>query len=329
MVDARRAIVHEFGRASHVVKLETMRSPPLDEEEVRVRLTARTINPSDLITISGAYPSRTSLPFVPGFEAVGIVEEIGASVRGVERGMRVLPVGTAGGWQDFKDTTPDWCLPVPDTLSDEQAACSYVNPMTAWLMATELARLKPSERIAITAAGSAIGRMLVAIANARGIRPFALVRSPEAEAGLSGLDAVVLRGQHDRSAAMIILEHSGPKSLDTVFDCVGGPEAQALAACLKPAGQFIHYGLLSGQPIPAQAWIDRPDIRFHLFHLRQWVHAAPRQRLQAGYAVVTGLIASGQLTTTVRSRHGLADISAALADAETLSACGKVLLNDR
>ena len=127
---------------------------------------------------------------------------------------------------------------------------------------------------------------------------------------------------------MMLLEQSGPKSLDTVFDCVGGPEAQALAACLKPAGQFIHYGLLSGLPIPAQVWNDRPDMRFHLFHLRQWVHAATRPRLQAAYAEVTSLIASGQLTTAVRTRHSLADISAALAEAETLSACGKVLLID-
>ncbi len=329
MVDARRAIVREFGRASGVVKLETVSLPPLDDDKVRIRLTARSINPSDLITISGAYPSRTSLPFVPGFEAAGIVEEIGAAVRNIKCGMRVLPVGTAGGWQDFKDTTPDWCLPLPDALSDEQAACSYVNPMTAWLMMTEVAGLKPGDRIAITAAGSAIGRMLVAIANAGGIRPFALVRSSEAEAGLSGLDAIVIHGQLDRSAAAMLMEHSGPQSLHKVFDCVGGPEAQALATCLKPAGQFIHYGLLSGLPIPTQIWNDRPDMRFHLFHLRQWVHTAPRERLHAAYAEVTSLIASGRLTTAVRSRHGLADISAALADAETLSACGKVLLIDR
>ena len=329
MVDARRAIVREFGRASSVVKLETVGLPPLDDDKVRIRLTARSINPSDLITISGTYPSRTSLPFVPGFEVAGIIEEIGTSVRGIKRGTRVLPVGKAGGWQDYKDTTPDWCLPVPDALSDEQAACSYVNPMTAWLMATELAGLKPSERIAITAAGSAIGRMLVAIANAIGIRPFALVRSSEAEAGLCGLDAFILRAHHDQSGAAMLLEHSGPKSMDAVFDCVGGREAQVLAACLKPAGQFIHYGLLSGTPIPAQTWSDRPDMRFHLFHLRQWVHSAPRERLHAAYAEVASLMASGQLATVVRSRHGLADISAALADAEALSARGKVLLIDR
>ncbi len=328
MPEARRAIVREFGRAASVVGLETFQLPPLDDDNVRIRLAARAINPSDLITISGAYPSRTALPFVPGFEAVGIVEQVGRDVAVLKPGQRVLPVGTAGGWQDYKDTTAEWCLPVPDALTDEQAACSYVNPMTAWLMANELADLKAGDRVAITAAGSAIGRMLVAIANARGIRPFALVRSTEAAAALSGLDVVLIREEPGQSATSILRSEIDTGPLDTVFDCVGGPDAPTLAACLRLQGRFIHYGLLSGIPIPAALWSNRPDIRFHLFHLRQWVHAAPREWLHAAYADVAGWITAGRLTTKVRQRYGLADISAALADAENALAVGKVLLID-
>lgn len=328
MVDARRAIVREFGRAASVVGLESLELPPLDGDKLRIRLTARAINPSDLITISGAYPSRTALPFVPGFEAAGIVERVGRNVPGLKPGQRVLPVGTAGGWQDYKDTTADWCLPVPDALNDEQAACSYVNPMTAWLMATELADLKAGDRVAITAAGSAIGLMLVAIANARGVRPFALLRSAEAAAALAGLDVVLIREEPGRSATSILRAEIGTGPLDTVFDCVGGHDASTLVACLRLQGRFIHYGLLSGIPIPAALWSNRPDLRFHLFHLRQWVHAAPRERLHAAYADVAGWITAGRLTTKVRQRYGLAEISAALADAENASALGKVFIID-
>ncbi len=326
MVDAKRAIVRGFGRASSVVKLENFPLPSLDDDKVRIRLTARAINPSDLITISGTYPSRTSLPFVPGFEAVGIVEQVGGKVEGLEPGMRVIPVGTAGGWQDYKDTTADWCLRVPDTLGDEQAAHSYVNPMTAWLMTRELARLKAGDRIAITAAGSAIGRMLVTLANAQGVKPFALVRSAESEARLCGLDATILVDRPDAPAAQSLRACIGPAGLDTVFDCVGGPDAPLLADCLRASGQFIHYGLLSGTRIPATLWVKRPDLRFHLFHLRQWVHAVQRERLHAVYAEVAAAVAMGQMATPVRERYGLAEITAALADAETLSTRGKVLL---
>lgn len=328
MPGARRAIIREFGRAADVVGLETFELPPLDNDKVRIRLTARAINPSDMITISGAYPSRTALPFVPGFEAVGIVDQVGCAVTGLETGQRVVPVGTAGGWQDFKDALPDWCLPVPDTLAEEQAACSYVNPMTAWLMATELAALKAGDRVAITAAGSAIGRMLIMIANARGVRPFALVRSAEAQAALADVAAVIIREQPGLSAITALRAEIGPDCLDTIFDCVGGPEAPLLAACLRHRGQFIHYGLLSGIPIPATLWSNRPDLRFHLFHLRQWVHTAPRERLHAAYAEVAGWITAGRLGTPVRRRYGLAAISAALADAQNVSAMGKVLLID-
>lgn len=328
MQKARRAIVREFGRAAQVVRLEEFELPPLEEGKLRIRLTARAINPSDLITISGAYASRTPLPFVPGFEVMGTIVDAGCHVNGLRPGMRVLPIGSAGGWQDFKDVEPVWCLPVPDALTDEQAASSYVNPMTAWLMMHETAAISPDANLVITAAGSAIGLMLVKLANLRGIRPFALVRSAEAEARLAGFDATVIRASPGDAQAGRLREALGGTGAQVVFDCVGGPPAAGLARLVAPQGQFIHYGLLSGVPIAATLWSERPDIRFHLFHLRQWVHAAPPTALRAAYAQVTDLIARGEIGTPVRARYGLGDVSPALSDAENLLARGKVLLLD-
>ncbi len=92
-----QAVVRKFGPAQDVVELEQAALPPLRRDEVRVRLLARAINPSDIITISGAYSGRTTLPFIPGFETFGVIEQCGEEVHGLSPGTRVLPVRSAAG----------------------------------------------------------------------------------------------------------------------------------------------------------------------------------------------------------------------------------------
>lgn len=316
-----RAIVHAFGVAHEVVQLERSTPGPLAPDSVRVRMTSRAINPSDLITIAGVYDTRTPLPFIPGFEGVGVVDAVGPEVRRLKAGDRVVPIGAAGAWQDLKDCPGPWCLVVPDRVTDDQAAMSYVNPMTAWAMVHDLARLTPGMRIAVTAAGSAIGRMIITLANRIGVTPIAFVRSAQAAQNLAELSADIVRypqGDELRSR----------QGVDVVFDCVGGDAAVALSQLLRPRGRFVHYGLLSGAPIPARFWSDRPDIDYAMFHLRTWVRAVPLDRVHRTYAEVASLLADGVLQSPVRAAYPLARVTAALIDAQSASASGKVLIVD-
>lgn len=322
----QRAVVRKFGDASDVVELENVDFLPLPAESVRIRMIVRSVNPSDLITISGAYPSRTELPFIPGFEGVGIVEELGANVGNLSKGDRVVPIGEAGTWQDFKDADAGWCLRVPDRLTDEQAAMSYVNPMTAWVMLHKMAEIGPGTQIAITAAGSAIGRMMVRMANAAGIVPRVFVRSEGAASRLSGMSADIAVCKSEGELASAIERLPSDALADVVFDSVGGPGAILLARILRKNGQFIHYGLLSGEAIPFEFRSLRPDIRFSLFHLRSWIRDVPLTEVHHTFARVTSLLADGQIESEVRSRYSLNQIGDALRDAKTLSSSGKVII---
>ncbi|MBK6614263.1 zinc-dependent alcohol dehydrogenase family protein [Ottowia sp.] len=308
------------------MKLESHGLAPLAANSVRIRMTARAINPSDLITISGAYRSRTQLPFLPGFEGVGVVEELGAQVSGIAKGARVIPIGSAGAWQDVKDSEAAWCLQVPDGVDDEQAAMSYVNPMTAWGMLHEVAKVRPGMRIAVTAAGSAIGQMIVKLANIAGLRPIALLRSERAKRNLAGLSADLIQ-YAGSTESLHGSDVSAPvDKVDAIFDCVGGQGALPLTHLLRHNGMFIHYGLLSGQPIPSKLWSERPDIDFQMFHLRSWIREIPFEKVQATYAQVGALIANGEIRSNIRSRYRLNDVKAALRDASNPLAEGKVLI---
>jgi NADPH:quinone reductase-like Zn-dependent oxidoreductase len=320
----QRAIVHKFGEASNVVQLDRYVPGALPVDGVRIRMSTRSINPSDLITISGAYRSRTSLPLIPGFEGVGIVEALGNDVRALRKGARVVPIGSAGAWQDVKDCPAAWCLTVPDGVTDEQAASSFVNPMTAWAMLHEVARVQPGMRIAVTAAGSAIGQMIIRLANEIGLIPIAFVRSERAQQNIQRLAAEVIRYEDHFGFTALDDRLSSSKGVDAIFDCIGGTAAISLARLLCPNGMFVHYGLLSGQPIPAEFWSIRRDIDFSMFHLRNWIREVPLEKVRQTYAQVSSLIGDGIIQTKVRKTYQLQSVKAALLDARTASADGKV-----
>ena len=102
--------------------------------EVVVRMLVSTFNPSDAVTVSGAYASRTAFPLVPGFEGVGIIDRIGPGVPTSALGQRVLPIGSPGAWQEYKRIDHSWCIPVPDDIPTDVACFAYINPLTASLM---------------------------------------------------------------------------------------------------------------------------------------------------------------------------------------------------
>lgn len=310
-----RAIVRQFGSAAQCVEPEQTPPPVAGPGEVVVRMTLAAINPSDLITISGAYPTRTRLPFIPGFEGVGTLKD----------GSRVLPIGSAGAWQQLKLSDAAWCFPLPAWLTDEQAATSYVNPMTAWLMLTDALRLPAGARVVINAANSAIGRMLLKMAQQLGLDAVAIVRRQQAAETLDTAYPIAIMAHAGDALAVQQLRASG--GVDAVLDCIGGQGALTLAQALKPGGAFISYGLLSGEAIPATLWHQRPDIAFRYFHLRQWVHQASRVQIASKLDEVFALIRSGIATTTIAAVFPLAEITDALHFYQQQRPAGKVLIH--
>lgn len=319
-----RAIVHDFGEPSRVVVVEPYSLPKLQPGMARLRMKMSAINPSDLISISGAYRSRTPLPFLPGFEGLGTVSETGPGCTKLRVGQRVIPIGFPGSWQEIKDNSEEWCLEVPDHLSDEEATTSYVNPMTAWAMVKHAYDIRPGMTIALSSAGSTIGRMIVRLANEMGITPFAFHRSEQAAENFKGLAVWPIRYSTSPGLSEICTRWPGP-SVDAFFDCVGGEEAASFSRILKPEGLFVHYGLLSGRSIDLRAW-QRPNARIELFHLRNWIRMVPLSEVHAAYNSVTRFISDGCFSTVVRARYPLAEVGTALVDASSHTSSGKVIL---
>src|ERR1700722_12836926 len=110
----RQLVFDRFGAPAEVLRLAEAATPEPGPGQIRVRLTARPINPSDLMTIEGTYGRRVSFPAAPGDEGVGHVEAVGEGVNDSEPGQRVIPVGVSGTWRESVLVPAGAVLPVPD-----------------------------------------------------------------------------------------------------------------------------------------------------------------------------------------------------------------------
>ncbi|MEU4804103.1 zinc-dependent alcohol dehydrogenase family protein [Actinosynnema sp. NPDC023587] len=319
-----RTIVRSFGPAADVVRVERYAPPPPGAGEVLVRVVAATVNPSDLVTISGAYRSRTALPLVPGFEGTGVVERLGPGVTGLAVGDRVLPIGTPGAWQQVKLTEARWCFAVRPELTDDQAATCYINPLTAKRMIDEHVVPRGLPRVVVNAAGSAIGLMLARMLDRLGVRAVGLVRGDPDRPELAGAPwSAVLSTRHTDWPAELLRLTGGP---EVVFDAVGGPEGERLALTTRTGGCVVHYGLLSGRPLPADLPARRPDLAIRLFRLRDWVHTGGRAEIQRALDEVGELVLTGEAASRIQHRFPLAGIADAIRRSVDHARDGKVIV---
>lgn len=307
-----RVVAHKFGPPAEVLAYQAAERPRLAPGEVLVRMRASTINPSDLIPVTGAYRHRTRLPFVPGYDGVGIVAEAAPGIAPEMLGHRVLPLGSSGNWQTWKAVPASWCVAVPPDISDEQAALAYVNPLTARLMVQAIAP-RPGDRIGITAGASAIARMLIRLLAAVGARPIAIVRPPTARA--------LLRDE----PAEIVEEGGLLPDLSAGLDAVGGASGARLAAAIRPGGILMHYGLLGGQPL-SSASLAQSRATVRLFRLRDWVHSASQDAVRAAMAETFEDIRTGHTRAAIAAEFPLSAFAEALAYDAKPGREGKIIL---
>ena len=314
-----------FGSNPPALSLEEIPALAPGVGEVLVRMLAAPVNPADLNVIEGTYGELPSLPCTIGNEGVGVVEQVGSSVHGLSVGQTVLPL-SFGTWAEKMVVPAEALIVLPDGLDPLQAAMLAVNPATAWRMLHDFALLEPGDWIVQNAANSGVGRAVIQLAKALGLRTLNVVRRVELVEELEkiGGDVVVTEETNLRDQVQALCGGKNPK---LALNAVGGASALNLANALAAGSPLVTYGAMGRQPlkIPNSLLIFK-NLSFHGFWLRRWKETASPTDVRETYQKLSAYLLAGVLHTPVHKTFPLSQALEAVAEAAREKRSGKVLL---
>jgi NADPH2:quinone reductase len=238
--------------------------------EVRLRVQALGLNRAEAMFRSGAYLETPQLPSRLGYEAAGIVDAIGPGVSGVKVGDRVSTIPAHGlsayGVYGESAIVPAFAVATyPEHFTPEQGAAIWMQYFTAWVGLVERGQLEKGQFALITAASSSVGLAAIQVAKATGAKAIAATRNPDKKAKLqkAGADHVIVTEQEDLPKR--VMEITGGKGANVIFDPVSGPYVDTLAQAAATGATLIIYGLLDMRPTPYPLF---PSLQKGL-----WMHA--------------------------------------------------------
>jgi len=315
------------GEPSDVIELNTVSEPALGQEDVLISMEAAPLNPSDFLLVRGTYGVQPTFPFSLGAEGVGRVAKTGSKVDVALQGKRVLilPTYEQGTWADQVVVPVRNIVPMSDEADPLQVSMIGINPATAYLLLNRYVSLMPGDWIGQTAANSAMGQYIIALAKLAGVKTLNVVRREEAAEQVRqwGGERVVQQGDNLRKD---IEEALDGKKLSLVLDSLGGTPVGELAKLLKAGGAIVVYGLQSGQfpAMPPREFVYR-GLSLHGFWLINWIRNAPRTEIEEIYQKLGDLVADGSLSAAVEHVYSLDQFKEAFSQSLKSNRSGKIL----
>ena len=319
----------QYGDPLEVLKLKEVPDLQPGPDEIRIKMTYRSINPSDLYLIMGDYGIKPKLPATPGFEGTGYIDMIGGNMKQYKIGQRVVPLGIPGTWKEQLLLKQGQFVLIPDELSDQSAAQLIINPSTAWILCTRELPLKKNKWLLQTAAGSTLGRIVLQIAKLKEFKTINFVRRrAQVEELLDlGADAVICTEDEDVVDQVLKVTRKGAHA---GIDAVGGRTGALALESLRPGGILIAYGLLSR----GRTSIDTGDMIFKEttirgFWLNSWFRKTAPDKILNTFNELMDLITSEQIVPPVDAEYDLAEFKAAIKHSLASGRHGKVLLRSK
>jgi NADPH2:quinone reductase len=325
--------IHAHG-GPEVMRWEEVELPAPGAGEARVRHTAIAVNFSDINQRRGGFYTAESLPMpmILGNEAAGVVEAVGPGVTDPRPGDRVAYVGVnaafyqhTGAYAEARNMPAERLIPLPDGISEPQAAAMMVKGLTASLIVHRVYTPRPGDAVLIHAAASGVGMILAQWAKHLEATVIGTVGSPEkaAIAAGHGCDHTILYRETDFVAAT---RRIAPKGVHAVLDGVGKDTFMPSLDCLRPFGIIVNYGNASGHVPPLDILdlsrkgalsVSRPGLSHYLKDTGE---------LRAAAQELFGLVAGGTFRVEISATYPLREAAQAHRDVERRRLSGSLVL---
>lgn len=320
----KELLFEQTGQPLDVLQLKESPLPTPRSHEVLIRVTARNINPSDIMFVRGMYGIMPKLPSSAGFEACGVVEK-GDEAGKVKSGTRVMFTAMGGTWREYLCLPAAMVIAVPERMSDEVACQAFVNPMTAFAM-VEKSGLKEAEWLLITAGASAFGKFAIQMAKSKGIKVAATVRHDSQKEVLEKLGADLVINTETEKIQQMIPEKTGG-GVHVIFDAVGGMLGAKALACLRPKGRMMVFGALALDNMPVNSGLlIFKDLKIEGFWLSTWMEEQNEAERAKAFRSVFGFLMNDNSQIDIAGKFKLEDFGDALMAYAAPGRNGKVLL---
>ncbi len=314
-----------FGPPADVLKLGEYPLPQPGPGQVRVKLVMSPIHNHDLMTIAGRYGYKPPMPYVPGTEALGVIEALGEGVTNLKVGQRVAG-GASSAWAEYYLVEAARAVPVPDSIGDETASQMISMPLSA-KMILHVMGAKAGDWVIQNAANGAVGKMVSEFAADLGINVISLVRRAAGveELGRIGITNVVATDSANWQDK--VRELSKGASIRFGIDSIGGPASDEIFSTMGEGSTLYSFGALTGKPLQISAAnLLFKQARVEGFWLGKLLQTTPPELVGKLIGEIITKAASGKLTLDVGGRYSLADAWKAAAASNVPGRAGKIVL---
>lgn len=216
--------------------------------EVRVKVLATGVGSTDITMRRGTYPYAPKLPFVPGYESVGLVDAVGTGVTTVKEGDRVCALLVHGGYATHVVRGAEHWVKVPEGLDDAEAVSLILNSVTAFQMIEREAKLQPGQWALVNAANGGVGQALLDLLRVRGVNVIGAASKSKHDL-VRSYGATPIEG---RGAALdVSVRAIRPEGVDAAFDGVGGAQTGQCVRATRRGGITVWYGFVGATGLPA------------------------------------------------------------------------------
>ncbi len=318
-------LCREYGPIDRL-RVEEVPSPRPGPNEVVVEVKASSLNFPDALLVQGLYQVKPPLPFSPGMELAGIVTGVGAGVRNLAPGDRVIASPGRGGFAQECLVSADRVTPLPAGMDFETGSAFLLTYCTSLHALQDCGHLEPGETLVVLGAAGGVGSSAIEVAKAMGARVIAAASSEEKLAFCKKLGADETIDYQGADLRQRILDLTSGKGADVVYDPVGGAHTEAALRATAWRGRLLVIGFASG--VIPQVKLNHVLLKERSLvgvYWGDWVQRNPDAQ-RRNVEKLAAWFAQGRVRPAVSERVSLAEAPAAMTRLLQRKVTGKVVV---
>ena len=247
----KSVVVTKRGGPEVLQIVENELRPPA-AKEARIKVLATGVGRTDINYRYGLSPFAPNVPFVPGYEIMGVVDAIGAEVTNVAVGDRMAALIGHGGYSEFIYLTEEHLVSVPNCLDPAEVVTVVLNYVSAHQMLHRVAKVKKGDTILVNGASGGMGTALLELGKLAGLKMYGTASQSKhhilEQYGAQSID-------YQREDFVNVIHQAEPNGLDFVFEGIGGEQGDRALSVLRDGGKLVAYAAPAGlSSILKDAW---------------------------------------------------------------------------